>query len=132
MIFESDLRMTKVKKCKKSSSFGKQKNYWMGKTVLNFFSVWQNSNNRSESRSLENLFVPEQQLSRAALGGWLESPVDVFHEEILLVAVESFHYRVNLVLFGAQQHFDHQRCCRVLKNKKWKILKTFVKYNATN
>ena len=102
----------------------------MGKTVLNFFSVGQNSNNRSESCSLENLFVPEKQLSRAALGGRLESPVDVFHEEILLVAVESFHYRVNLVLFGAQQHFDHQRCCRVLKSKNKRFFKYL--YNICN
>jgi hypothetical protein len=102
----------------------------MGKTVLNFFSVGQNSNNRSESCGLENLFVPKQQLSRAALGGRLESPVDVFHEEILLVAVESFHYRVNLVLFGAQQHFDHQRCCRVLKNKNKRFFKDL--YNICN
>ena len=84
---------------------------------LNFFPIRQNSNNGSESGSFENLFVPEQELSRASLRRGLEPSVDVLHQQILLVAVQSFDHRVDLVLLRGQQHFDHQRCCCVLELK---------------
>ena len=55
---------------------------------LNLFAVGENPNDGADARLLEDLLMPEQQVSAAALGGILESAVNILHEDVSLVRIE--------------------------------------------
>ena len=62
---------------------------------LNLFAVGENPDDGADARLLEDLLVPEQQVSAAALGGVLEPAVDVLHKNVSLVRVEFLDRRID-------------------------------------
>ena len=80
--------------------------------LLNLFAVGENPDDGADARLLEDLFVPEQQVSAAALGGVFEPAVNVLHEDVPLVRVEFLDRRIDGVGRLDGEEYSHDQCKR--------------------
>ena len=77
---------------------------------LHLFAIGEDPDDGADARLLEDLLVPEQEVGAAALGGVLESAVDVLHEDVPLVRVEFLDGRVDGVGRLDGEEYPHDEC----------------------